>query len=411
VILSAGNIAHYHHAAYALQQAGYLHRYLCAFSGQADLGILHHFLPQDLKKRLQGKALPELNVSNIKTFPWPYLITQALHRAKLLHQTQVNEWLSGLYDRSTLRWVKDCDVFHFVCTMGLQGARKVKQSGGLTVCDVRIAHVRFEEEILRNESSRWGIDYKPRSKDYIDKITAEYAVADRIIVPSIFVAETFSQQGIGLEKLDVVPYGVDISRFTTRTDRCHNWEKEKNENFRILCVGSVSLRKGVHYLLSAFDNLKLPASELIMLGEVNRQFVAKLESRARNQKVRFLGTVPQLELRKFYENASMLVLPSLCEGSAMVIYEAMAAGLPVITTPNAGSIVRDGEDGFIVPASDVLALEERIHWMYEHPEERIEMGQSAAERVKEFTWERYGERLLQLYGKILGEIPAERTMA
>ena len=411
VILSAGNIAHYHHAAYALQQAGYLYRYLCAFSGQDDLGILRRFLSQDQQKRLQGKALPELHDIYIKTFPWPYLITQAFQRANLIHQAQANAWFSESYDRATLRWVNNCDVFHFVSGMGLRGAKKVKKSGGLIICDVRIAHVKFEEEILRNEYDEWGIRFETRVKDFSDRITAEYALADRIIAPSNFVAETFTRQGIDREKMDVVPYGVEITRFKMEPDHENKFKRDEEEHFRVLFVGSITLRKGVHHLLEAFDHLNIPASELIILGRDDRQLGGMIENKAKNPRVRFPGSVPQLELRKFYEDASVFVLPSLCEGSAMVIYEAMAAGLPVITTPNAGSIVRDGVDGFIVPVRDPGALEEKIIWMYEHPKERIEMGQCAAERVKEFTWERYGERLAQVYSRILNNHLAGRIEA
>ncbi len=79
----------------------------------------------------------------------------------------------------------------------------------------------------------------------------------------------------------------------------------------------------------------------------------------------------------------------------------MAAGLPVITTPNAGSIIRDGLDGVIVPIRDVDALAEKILWMYEKPESRHEFGIHAASRVEEFSWEHYGQRLLAFYEKIL----------
>ena len=86
----------------------------------------------------------------------------------------------------------------------------------------------------------------------------------------------------------------------------------------------------------------------------------------------------------------MFVFPSLLEGMGLVVLEAMASGLPVITTPNGpGDLVRDGVDGFVVPIRDVDAIVEKLEYLRAHPEDRLRMGQNARERAKEFTWEQY----------------------
>jgi glycosyltransferase involved in cell wall biosynthesis len=99
--------------------------------------------------------------------------------------------------------------------------------------------------------------------------------------------------------------------------------------------------------------------------------------------------------------ANVFAFPSLDEGSALVTYEAMAAGLPVITTPNAGSLVRDSLDGYIIPIRDSEALTERLEFFYQYPEQAQQMGESGRERIKEFTWERYGEELVKAYIRML----------
>src|SRR5262249_27834906 len=95
--------------------------------------------------------------------------------------------------------------------------------------------------------------------------------------------------------------------------------------------------------------------------------------------------------------------PSLHEGSALVTYEALASGLPVITTENAGSVVRDGVDGFVVPIRDVTALQEKILMLYQNRELRREMGARARERAEQFTWAAHRARLSALMGQILGK--------
>jgi glycosyltransferase involved in cell wall biosynthesis len=95
-----------------------------------------------------------------------------------------------------------------------------------------------------------------------------------------------------------------------------------------------------------------------------------------------------------YGWADVFVLPSLCEGSATVCYEALASGLPVITTPNAGSVVRDGIDGFIVPIRDAEAIAARLEMLISDPRILDQMSGNAALRAAEFTVKKYGERLL-----------------
>jgi glycosyltransferase involved in cell wall biosynthesis len=110
--------------------------------------------------------------------------------------------------------------------------------------------------------------------------------------------------------------------------------------------------------------------------------------------VQLLGAVPRNEISQHYSWADVFLLPSICEGSATVTYEALAHGLPVICTPNTGSVVRDGLDGFLVPARDVDAIVDRLERLRANPELRSEMSINARARSAEFTVAAYGRRLL-----------------
>src|SRR5690606_29766449 len=104
--------------------------------------------------------------------------------------------------------------------------------------------------------------------------------------------------------------------------------------------------------------------------------------------------VPQSSLPEIYRGADVFVFPSLLEGMGLVVLEAMACGLPIITTPNGPSdIVRDGIDGFVVPVRDPDAIAERLEYLYKHPDQRQEMGHNAQIRAREFTWKAYRERI------------------
>ncbi|WP_322507658.1 glycosyltransferase family 4 protein [Anaerolinea sp.] len=398
VILSAGNISHYHHTALALQQAGWLWKYFCVFRGENDFGFLERLLPSSLRKRLNGKALPGLDPHRTRVFPLPYLFTQTLRRLHLTSQARTDAWFGALYDFATLHQTDGAGVFHFVNGMGLRTAQRVKKRGGIVICDVRAEHVDRQEETLRLEYDRLGLPYCSLRALYRDRLLAEYDTADFLIVPSSFVAESMMRSGIPPQKIILLPYGVTLRHFSPE----RSYHEQTQRRFRILFVGQIIPRKGIHHLVQAFTRLRLPSSELIIVGQGDAEYETLLKRLVTSDAaVRFIGQLPQAELWAYYQSADVFVLPTLSEGSALVVYEAMAAGLPVVTTPSAGSVVRDGVDGLLFPACDVDALQDKIQYLYQNPDARIAMGNSARERVREFTWERYRERLLEMYARIL----------
>ena len=117
----------------------------------------------------------------------------------------------------------------------------------------------------------------------------------------------------------------------------------------------------------------------------------------------FLGRIPRTEMAREFAAADVFVLPSLAEGSAEVTYEALACGLPVVTTRAAGSVVRDGIEGRLVPERDAATLAAAIVEIVDDREKRDRMAAAARERAKEFTWERYGERLVAALQQFEGQ--------
>jgi glycosyltransferase involved in cell wall biosynthesis len=116
-----------------------------------------------------------------------------------------------------------------------------------------------------------------------------------------------------------------------------------------------------------------------------------------------LRGVPQTELYRYYSDSSVYVLPSIEDGFGMVVSEAMACGVPVICSANAGAsdILDDGVNGYVVPAGDVPALKARLSALHGDEDRRRTMGLSAQRRAAECTWDRYGEDVLQAYRRAL----------
>ncbi len=136
--------------------------------------------------------------------------------------------------------------------------------------------------------------------------------------------------------------------------------------FRALFVGFVGELKGVRELLTAWSELALPRAELVLVGGADAEGRALLREFAGVH--RWVGQVPRSDVERFYAESDVFVFPSRVEGSALVTYEAMASGLPVITTRTSGSVVRDGLDGHIVPVRDSAALASSIAHLHAHPE-------------------------------------------
>ena len=131
-----------------------------------------------------------------------------------------------------------------------------------------------------------------------------------------------------------------------------------------------------------------------MVGAV--QVLPEAERRLREH-VQLTGAIPRADVAAQYDWADVFLLPSLCEGSATSTYEAMFQGLPVICTPQTGSVVRDGGDGFIVPARDADAIAEKLELLAAKPGLLAELSENARQYAANFTLEKYGERLIAAF--------------
>jgi glycosyltransferase involved in cell wall biosynthesis len=125
--------------------------------------------------------------------------------------------------------------------------------------------------------------------------------------------------------------------------------------------------------------------------------------------VEWLGRVSHAEVPAAMAAADVFVFPSLFEGSAVVTYEALACGLPSVVTPSAGSVVREGRDGYLVPSGTVEPLAARMAQLGSDPDLRAAMAVSARERAEEFDWPRYHRAVVEAMSNVLTR--PERSIA
>lgn len=205
--------------------------------------------------------------------------------------------------------------------------------------------------------------------------------AGLILVPSEHIQGELQRHGVDPLRIRVIPYAADTSRFQPDPDKSHD-----HNSCTFLFAGGVSQRKGIRYLLEAWEMIRRPGWRLQLVGAAPRD----LGPMKRHwPHVEYLGRVGHAEMPGVMAKADVFVFPSLFEGSAVVTYEAMACGLPVITTPNAGSVARSGQEGYLVPAQETESLARAMATLAEDPQLRAWMSKQARARALEFNWTRY----------------------
>lgn len=266
----------------------------------------------------------------------------------------------------------------------------VHRSGGRAVLNYPIAHNRYQKKFYAQEAEH-APEFAaalPRmewlSQQYSEGLEQECEMADRILVGSSFARQSFIDLGYDASRIVVTPYGVDAGQFTPRE------QPRRDGMFRVLFVGQIGQRKGLSYLFEGYEKFRRADSELHVVGG----YCAGHEVYARFQSLyRHTSHVPHKDLPSLFRDADVFVFPSLIEGMGLVVLEAMACGVPVITTTHGpGDIVRDGVDGFFVPIRDPEAIASRLDQLYRDPSLREQLGRNAREQALRHTWQAYAQR-------------------
>lgn len=301
---------------------------------------------------------------------------------------RVHLWAGREFCRRIIRrGIDDAGGVYAFNSAALELLEHARQRGVRAVVEQTMAPHAFEHQLLAQEAqthASWT-DGGPhiRSDAFADREAKEWSAADTVVCGSSFVVDAITAAGGPGDRCRVVPYGVDLppAEAIRRSPRAGP--------LRVLTVGAVGLRKGSPYVMAAAARLGGMAT-IRMVGPITSDIA---RSAAAAAGVELTGAVPRGAIGAQYRWADVLLLPSLCEGSATAIYEAMSWGLPVVCTPNAGSVISDGVEGFIVPIRDVEAIVDRLALIADSERTRI-MGAAARTRAEDFTIDRYGERLL-----------------
>ena len=414
VIIQLGARRHYA-VPRIFHEAGLLERFYTDILATQGWPRLLSVIPKSLQspglRRLtsRGTEIAGLPRSRVKTFPM-LGVKYAFRLARAQNEdTRVHAHFDVCEDLS--RRILRCglgNTTHLYCfdIASLGVMRAVGNTGMRIMMEQTNATRLVWSELLRREREKHpGWEDADAASTIDGDILARYreawALADLIICGSEFAKEGVRRCGGPASKCTVVPYGVDLGDPRGRDPAWRRGVIEERyarrragEPLRVLTVGSVGLNKGAPYVLEAARAFGRRA-RFRMVGGLN---ISRRAADRLARDVELTGLVPRHEVWAHYRWADVFLFPSVCEGSAGVIYEALACGLPVICTPNTGSVVRDGVEGFIVAPSSGEAVIAALEKVMASPELWLPMAQNAFATSDQMDVKHYGERLLKAVG-------------
>lgn len=312
----------------------------------------------------------------------------------IIDKNKISLYASKIYGWQSKKIVKNANIFHVRSGSGFSGAiEKAKDNGMKVIVDHSIAHPAFMDIHLKSEFEKHNTFYDMGMRaPFWKEVLADCIKADRVLVNSFFVKETFVSEGFNPEIIDVVYLGVRNDFWFLK----QNWEI--NGSIKILFTGAFGFRKGAEYLLKALqvlENLNIDY-QMTVVGEFYEALPLLEKYPVKN--INFVGHVPQIELKDYLANSDVYLFPSLCEGCASSGMEAMAAGLPVISTKESGLPIEHNVDGIIIPSQSVEAIVDALLFMKKNNSSRESIGRNASMKISEsYTWENYAENVIKTY--------------
>jgi glycosyltransferase involved in cell wall biosynthesis len=311
-------------------------------------------------------------------------------------------WSEMHFDRTVGRNLGSAKYFQGTTGQCLESLAAARAKGCFTILDSLTLHSDHYHGAMTRECALLGV--APMQHPLMHRrVLAEYDRADVIRVMSEPARQTFLERGLAAERIFVAPPHFDIARFPTA--------KFRGSRFTISFVGLLEPAKGFHYLIQAFRKLNRPDAELLLWGNTGARPVYRYvrEQTTACPAIQLRPcSVSQIGYEKVYGISSVLVHPSLADGFGYVVGEAMASGIPVITTTATGASqwIVDGVNGYVVPPRDVDAIRDRIEYLMDHPSRLQEMGRAARETMAKLTIEHFQ----QCYRSGLAACGAGRTI-
>jgi glycosyltransferase involved in cell wall biosynthesis len=316
------------------------------------------------------------------------MATPILRRRRDLATLWGDEYFDRRVARGLVQDTKNLDLFVGVagqCALSLGAA---KQRGAAAWLYCLNTYLPFMQAQIAQECRVLGERAIATMHPHmLSRFATEWAIADRILVNSQVARDTFVAAGVAPERLAAILPVVDCQRFRPAP-------RQEDGVFRVLFLGTLDPRKGAHYLVPALVEAAIPGWELLLVGGVSTRTMRLWLERtlAEHPQVRQeLWDVRRIDPPMLFGRCDVLVMPSVEDGFGVVALEGMASGLPVIVTEHCGAadLIRQGENGFVVPPRDSGAIAQVLRALAADPQGRRQIGQRARSTAEQHTQSRY----------------------
>lgn len=389
--------------ALALQQLGQLEWFATSILHQPDRWPyrLERYAPEPVARRLREEfgrfSRPGLDLSLVRTAGWSEWIERMANRAgwrRLARQIDAfgNRRFAALIaaeltsDRPFALWgYNSCSRHAF---------ELAKRHGRHCILDRTIGDYRVYNALMDGIADQYGAWFLPTERRVpnrmIEDDIREYELADQIVVGSETAAATIrSCAPDHAAKLKILPYCFDEALFGSLPDP---EPIRPDEPLRLLFVGQMNPRKGIHHLLEAFSQLPPGAATLTLVGDlrVPRHIFARYADR-----VTLITQVPRSQMPGIMARHHLLVFPSYFEGSALTLVEALAAGLGIIQTRASGNGASP-ECGIVLETIDTPTLRAALEQAIDDRDLVNSWRARAQSEAANYSFARYRENVKSL---------------
>ena len=400
--------ANVRHAALGLQKAGLLGEFWTCVHYQ-ETPFLRRVLPGSIARQLRRRVFPAELSSVMRSSPMRELGRLLAPRAglrSLVRHEQGPLSVDAVYrslDRRVSQRLAD-PRFRGVYAYedgALESFKAATRRDKVCIYDLPIGYWRAARSILQEEAERqpeWAVTLNGNldSSEKTERKDDELRQANLVLVASTFTRNTLQQAPEFGGSVVMIPYGAPRYEGVLPT----KVSTQAGGKLRVLFVGSLGQRKGLSYLFEAVRSLG-SSVELTVIGTKPLLPCAALDRELAS--VRWIASCSHREVLAEMAAHDVFVFPSLFEGFGLVLLEAMAMGLPIITTPHTAGpdLITDAVEGFIVPIRSAVGIAEKLDLLRREPERRTAMAERAQARAQEFTWEQYGHSLARCVSSAL----------
>jgi glycosyltransferase involved in cell wall biosynthesis len=353
---------------------------------------IERYLPFNMRikahKEFARRSFPLINQIHVRHLGCWEWIERGMSR---LGADDLASWCNSYGNFETTKLVmrliekESIDVLWSYNSSSLELFRWAKKRGIFCVLDQTTGHPATHNEILQHEFETHP-EFFEKSFDYvssesIERQNEECALADLIVVGSDFCRTTMIQNGSPSNKIRVVHYGFDETIFQEPKPI-----QPLQLPLQFLYVGHISARKGIAYLLKAFQQIAREEAQLTLVGgcAIPRAIYNKFSSCFEH-----IPSIPRSEVVRYFSAADCFVFPSLFEGSALVLYEACGSGLGIIQSQAGGHGVVAGRNGIILSTLSVDKIIDQVEMLIANPQLLMQWKEEARQLRPHFSWDGY----------------------